>query len=320
MKKLCFLAVLVLACSFALFSSPLYAATWQVPGDFATIQDAIDSSSVLDGDKIMVGAGSHAGAIVTKIVEIKGESGAVINSGPFPWPGVRTFMAGFLFTGNGAGSGATISHLRFDTVEFPVFSRGADDVTVEHCQLNNPIQGVTNWAGSGWSISHNVIIDLRTANGGGIGIICADRTAVSQGVNNSIISHNNVMGTLHVDPNDGGGYDGSGIVLYADFRWGFPGAVEIAHNRIVKNKVSLVSDTPSVVDVVAIELTEANDPDPFTNVIHDNSVGFNDLRGTQIQIALTPSNLDNPVNNISRNLGNNRGQGLHPKLFGPGGN
>lgn len=320
MKKLCYLAALVMTCGFVFFASPLYAATWHVPGDFATIQDAIDSSSVSDGDKIMVGAGSRAGAIVTKMVEIKGESGAVIDSGPLPWPGVRSFMAGFLFSGNGVGSGATISHLRFETVEFPVFSRGADDVTVEHCQLNDPIQGVTNWMGSGWSISHNVIIDLRTANGGGIGIICADYRAVPQGVNNSIISHNNIMGTLHVHPNDGGGYDGSGIVLYADFRWGSAGAVEIAHNRIVKNKVGFVSDTPDVVDVIAIELTEAQDPDPYTDVIHDNSVGFNDLRGTQLQIALTPSNLDNPVNNISRNLGNNRGQGLHPKLFGPGGN
>ncbi|MHC4440451.1 MAG: hypothetical protein ACYS3S_24135, partial [Planctomycetota bacterium] len=48
------------------------AATWHVPGDFATIQEAIDYVGVLDGDKIMVGPGQHAGATITKAVEIKG--------------------------------------------------------------------------------------------------------------------------------------------------------------------------------------------------------------------------------------------------------
>lgn len=59
--------------------------------------------------------------------------------------------------------------------------------------------------------------------------------------------------------------------------------------------VALTSDTPSVVDVVALELTEADDPDPLTHVIHDNAVGFNDLRGTTLQIALTPSDLDTAI-------------------------
>ncbi len=52
----------------------------------------------------------------------------------------------------------------------------------------------------------------------------------------------------------------------------------------------------------------------------NNAIGFNDLRGTVSQIALSPTGLDNPVSDISRNLGNNCGQGLHPSVFGPGGN
>jgi len=299
-------------------------AIWQVPGDFATIQEAIDNSGVSDGDTIMVGPGEHAGALVTKAVEIKGKGGAVINSGPLPWPGAAlprgTFMAGFLFPGGDIGSGTTISNLQFETVEFPVFSRGADNVTVDHCTFLNSIQAVTNWHGSGWNITHNVIQDLQTSNGGGIGIFCG---CVSGGVSNyNLVSHNKITGTLYVDPEDRGGYNGTGIVLYADFRYypTYPGADEIAFNSVVKNKISLTSDTPNVVDVVAIELTDTRniigDPDP---VIFDNAIGFNDLRGTEIQNALTPEDLGD-YNDISRNLGDNRGHGLHPAAFGPGGN
>jgi len=292
--------------------------TWHVPGDFTTIQEAIDSPSVLAGDKIIVGPGNHAGATVTKAVEIKGEDSAVINSGPLPWT-TRTFMAGFLFPGSNVGSGATISHLQFETVEFPVFSRGANNVTVEHCTLLNPIQGISNWVGSRWQISHNEIIDLRTAGGGGIGILIADWTAIPEGVNDNLVSHNKITGTLHVYPGDGGGYNGSGIVLYADFRWNAPGAEEIADNRVVKNKISLTSDNPGLVDVVAIELTDSRDDPSYSCVIFDNAIGFNDLRGTELQIVLTPEKLGD-CNDISRNLGDNRGHGLHPSVFGPGGN
>ena len=306
---------------------------WQVPGDFATIQEAIDSDDVLPGQRIVVGPGNHAGANVTKAVEIKGEEGAVIDSGPLPWT-FRTFMAGFLFNGQGAGSGATISHLRFQGVEFPVFSRGADDVTLEHCRMQDPIQGVTNWHGNGWTVSHNDIQDLRTSNGGGIGILCG---CVLGGTSNTnLISHNKIGGTLHVSPSDGGGYCGTGIVLYADFRyyetawyyWGYTGADEIANNRVVKNAVRLVSDTPEVVDVVALELTDTRDgqdlmaPDgtalPYEHIVINNAIGFNDLRRTTSQISLTPEDLDD-VNSISRNLGKSRGHGLHPSAFGPGG-
>jgi len=37
-------------------------------------------------------------------------------------------------------------------------------------------------------------------------------------------------------------------------------------------------------------------------------------RGTRTQIVLTPDTLDE-VNAISRNLGDNRGHGLHPSVF-----
>lgn len=303
-------------------TGPTEAATWNVPGDFATIQEAMDSPLVVDNDRILVGSGSHAGAVVTKAVEIKGEGGAIINSGPLLTPympcGTIVLNIGFQFgfAGDPPGSGATISHLTFEGLAFPVFSRGADDVTVTQCAMVDPVQGVTNWGGSGWEVGHNVITDLRSANGGGIGIIVAD---LSGGiVSDNIVSHNKLAGTLHVASCDSGGYDGTGIVLFADWRYGRSGAESIEYNRVVKNKVSLASDTPDVVDVHAVELTEHSNPGDI--VIQDNAIGFNDLRGTVSQLVLSPPGLDNPVNRISRNLGDNRGHGLHPSAFGPGGN
>ena len=307
---------LVVVC---LLASPLTAMAakpgnkWEVPGDFATIQDAIDSPSVLAGDTILVGPGSHAGAYVHKQVVIKGTEGTLIDTGPLHPAGLS--MGFRLLAGS---DGATISHLQF-SVDLAIMNGGAvNDVTVAHCTFLDTIQAVSNWCGSRWYIHHNTIIDLRTRNGGGIGILVADYSGGV--VEGNVVSHNKITGVLHVDPADGGGYAGSGIVLFADFRWGRSGASKIKNNRVVWNKVALMSDTPAVVDVVGIELTDTRDDSELEPVIFDNAIGFNDLRGTAWSLVLTPESLDE-CNFISRNLGvdDNRGHGLHPSVFGPGG-
>lgn len=301
--------VLALGCAILSLSSTR-ATEWTVPGDFATIQEANDAPAVLNGDRVLVGPGEHAGATLNKSIEIRGTGGAVITSGPVHSSG---FIQGFRLLAGSAG--ATVSHLQF-TVAFPVMSRDAvNDVTVSHCQMENPVQGITNWGGSGWDISHNAIHGLRTRNGGGIAIFVGDFSGGI--VKDNIVTHNTIDGTVHVDPIDQGGYNASGIVLYADFRWNRDGAANIVYNRIIKNKVSLVSDTPAVVDVAAIELTDTMDDNNLGPILFDNAVGFNDLRGTTLQIVLTPSGLES-ANDISRNLGDNRGHGLHPSVFGPG--
>lgn len=288
--------------------------TWRVPGDFPTIQDAIDADVVQDGDRILVGPGTFAGAVVTKGVHIKGKGKAVINTGPkfFERDG-QTYTYGFLFPPDHSGDGASISHFRFDNVAFAIFNRGADDVTIEHNRIYNPIQGISHYASSGGIIRHNTITDLRTLNGGGIGIILLDRKATPEGVRDNLIAHNKISGTLHVWEKDGGGYDGSGIVLYADFRGTSPGAKAIAGNRVARNNVSLISDNPDVVGVNAFELTDTRDDPTLDPVIFDNVIVFNDFRGTASQIVLTPENLDE-YNEISRNFGDNRGAGSRPPL------
>jgi len=298
----------------AFSGNPKDAAMWMVPDDFMTIQEAIDSPLVEDGDTILVGPGPASGAYVDKAIEIKGVGGAVIDSGPMHPAGLS--MGFRLLAGS---DGATISHLTFE-VDLAIMNGGAvGDVTVSHCTFLDAIQAVSNWGGSGWEISHNEIIDLRTRNGGGIGILVADSSGGE--VMDNVISHNTISGTLQVFEGDGGGYNGSGIVIYADFRWSRAGAEEISNNSVVKNKVGMASDTPDVVDIAAFELTDTRDDpdaDPFP-VIFDNAIGFNDFRGTALQIALTPEELGD-CNDISRNLGDNRGQGSHPSVFGPGGN
>ena len=88
--------------------SGVWAADWYVPGDFATIQEAVNSPSVANADRIFVGPGNHAGALITKSLEIKGTGGATINDGPAHSSGL---IQGFRLL---AGSdGSTISHLTF---------------------------------------------------------------------------------------------------------------------------------------------------------------------------------------------------------------
>jgi hypothetical protein len=314
MKKLMFVLVLLallVVPSTAMAEEP--SNVWYVPGNFATIQEAIDSVMVANGDTIFVGPGNHAGALVTKAVQIKGEDGAVINSGPMHPAGLSQ---GFRLL---AGSdGATLSHLTFEVDLVIMNGDAVNDVTVTQCRFNNAIQAVSNWRGSGWEISHNEISDLRTRCGGGIGILIGDYLATPQGVKDNVVSHNKITGVLHVAPGDCGGYAGTGIVLYADFRGGMPGAEEITNNHVVQNKISLTSDTPDVVPVWAIELTDTRNDSSLDSVVFGNAIGFNDLRGTDNAFALTPESLAN-VNDISRNLGDNRGHGLHPSVFGPGG-
>jgi hypothetical protein len=289
--------------------SVVSAADWYVPADFATIQVAIDSSSVGNGDRIFVGPGNHAGALVTKGVEIKGEGGATINSGP---PHSSGFIMGFRLMGG--SEGATISHLRFE-VDLAIMNGAAiNNVTVTHCTFANTVQAISNWLGSSWNITHNEIIDLRTRNGGGIGILVGDYLGGI--VTDNVIAHNKISGTFTSMEGEQGGYNGSGIVLYADFRWGRLGTQSLSFNRVVKNKVSLTSAS-ALVDVVAFEMTDTRgDSSIIPPVIYNNSVGFNDFRGTAVQVDLTPDNLDE-FNFISRNLGENRGHGLHPSAFHP---
>ena len=334
MKKLIIICAVV-ALVFAL-SIAAKAETWHVPDEFPTIQEAIDSIDVEVGDTILVGRGNHAGAIVTLAVEIRGKGGAVINSGPMR--GSR--MTGFLFL-DGDGNGATISHLSFKAVLLPIYSRDTDDVTVNHCTFASPMQGITNWNGSGWNISHNVINGLVTDSGGGIGIFVGT-WGIDAEASYNLITHNKIKGQVVVsqeeidryderDPYPEAGYSVPGICLMSDRRYDPHLAGRISRNRILKNKVALSSNNPRNHFPGGIGLSDLGlrDLDPPVPDLLDNKIGFNDLRGMldtvvvegeealPTAILLVPDELDDS-NIISRNLGydtDNRGHGVHPKVL-----
>ena len=76
------IATAAIALLFVVAPVSAIAADWTVPKQFATIQEAVDSSLVLAGDRILVSSGDHAGAQVLKAVEIRGLGQARIVSGP----------------------------------------------------------------------------------------------------------------------------------------------------------------------------------------------------------------------------------------------
>lgn len=297
----------------ALFVSIAYAkgkpGTCRVPGTHAGIQDAVDDTTC---EEIRVARGDWAGALINRPVIITGVGKPTITGGPLHPAGL---VQGFRLLAGADGS--QISHLTFAaTVDLAIITGDpVAGVVVKHNTFINQLQAISAWRANNWHIVHNTITDLRTRCGGGIGILLGAYDGESY--SGSEVSHNDISGTLHVSPTDCGGYNGSGIVLYSDYRGGRIGG-EVHSNYITHNKVSLTSDTPAVVDVVALELTDTRDNPaalPYP-VIFDNAIGFNDFRGTAIQIVLTPTDLENH-NSISRNLGENRGHGLHPSGFLP---
>ena len=272
------------------------AAEWRVPEGFPTIQAAIDSTSVQAGDIIRVGPGWHAGATVTKAVTIQGQQGGThIGDGPVISAAGK---AGFYFP-TGQGSGATIAGFSFDRLAFPVFSRGANDVSVTQNTMTRFLQGVTNWAygswGNGWEITDNTMHNLATSCGGGIGILVGDFQGAT--VSGNVIARNRIRGRLRVPSDDCGGYNAPGILLFADFRWGGTGAT-IEGNRVTKNRVFLQSGTlrpggePFLVTVSGIELSDTRDDWTIQPpVIQLNTITYDDLRGMTVPFSFTPDEL-----------------------------
>ena len=279
--------------------------TWTVPGDFATIQEAIDSEDVLAGDTIRVGPGNFAGANLTKGVHIKGVGQTIIDSGP-EGPFGGTF--GFYLP---AGSdGASFSQLTF-TVYLGIYAWSANDVTVEHCRFLDPFQAITNWGGSNWYIHHNTIVNVITvgevwdeetgATGiGGTPIVIGGREDGAGTVQNNIVSHNTVTGEVLFAPEDDGTEGGIyGIIVAA-----IPGAEAVSGNLFSYNKIDLVSKDPELREVTAFGLLDWRAPGSTPDscaVIHDNTITLNDLRGPDYPFEIYPEALWG-CNTIDRNL------------------
>lgn len=279
--------------------------TWTVPGDFATIQEAIDSEDVLPGDTIRVGPGSFAGAYVTKGVHIKGKGQTVIDSGP-----AGPFGGTFGFYLPAGSDGASFSHLTF-TVYLGIYAYPANDVTIEHCRFLDPFQAITNWGGSNWHIHHNTIVNVITvgevwneetgATGiGGTPIVIGGREDGAGTVQNNVVSHNTVTGEVLFAPEDDGTEGGIyGIIVAA-----IPGAEAVSGNLFSHNEIDLVSNDPELREVTAFGLLDWRAPGAVPSsceLIYDNIITLNDLRGPDHQFEVYPEALWD-CNTIARNL------------------
>ena len=284
---------------------------WPVTNDHYTyIENAVDAAS--SGATITVAAGTYAGATVDQDVTIEAKTGDVVTISDGPLVISTWGRMGFYFTGF-SGSGATIRGFHFagtnqngttddNLLDFPIFSRGADDVTVEDNIITDALQGITNWHGDRWQIRDNQITDLWTLSGGGIGILVGANDGST--VQDNVVSDNQISGTLYVWGGDGGGYDGTGIVLYTDYRWGGSGGI-VTNTVLSGNDISMVSDTPGIVNFNGIELTDSsgNDGSPsiFNNQVLSNNIHGNSNDG--IAISAGTNNNDLHLNCIYGNTG-----------------
>jgi hypothetical protein len=241
---------------------------WSVPGDFETIQQAVDDPGVLAGDMIMVASGGHEGAKVEKGVNIVGEDGAYITSGVVASGGN---YAGFYVNGTEA-NGASISNFTIDCTSTDpkllaaVLVWGSDDVTVSHLDVKAVNAGLNVTHTKDSAITHNKI------SGGVVGITLSGGLLET---NDNLLAFNNIEATQY------------GILVIS---FGTP----IQNNKIVHNKIVAWPIDPATQYADAVALINLG---PL-NILY-NFIGFNDFRGSQYSIYAFPAGLENT---ISRNL------------------
>lgn len=270
-----------------------YAHIIRVPEDYPTIQEAINAAS--DGDTIMVGPGEWYGGIVDKPLKIRGKRGAVIVDGePYPGPGLPTpippqpYHFGFFIKPEGSGS--TISRFTFrceriggtgDYLWGPIFARrGTDNVVVTNNKIyiaNIPqCQCITNWDGNNWVIRNNDIITDGSIDSF-TGILIASAEYLARGAKDNIVASN----TIIVDTMVGGG-------IYLHVRVDIT-AGEVTNNRVLFNKVVVTGPETAAIEFWALYFGEGPMPG---EVLYDNVVMFNDLRGSTSPLVFNPPELE----------------------------
>jgi hypothetical protein len=325
MKKT-MIVIFGLAMALFLIVCPTFAENWHVPGDFDTVQQAIDSPSVVAGDKIFIGVGQWAGATVNKPVEIQGENGTIIISGPDV-----TGVFGGLKLVNGS-AGTKISHLQFEPVQIGIPGEiqvgiagvGVADVTVTQCIFKKLGQGLLLFGAHGWKITHNEVYDpqyVYAATGapirGGCGMSLVNRDNSETSISN-LIEHNKILGTVGWNVPEGKGTPSSGnvgigILLMRQTPLLPPNDTpgEVSQNWINYNFVELVPG--EMLSAVGSKTRgfSLTDRQPSTETkprptINMNTIAFNDFRGCDYSVGTNVKLEQHDVlglNIFSRNLG-----------------
>jgi parallel beta-helix repeat protein len=279
-------------------TTPVAAATINVPDDYSTIQEAIDAAS--PGDTISVAAGTYAGAIVNKDVTISGASGgtSVIDTG-VPYKDGSSLTTAFRLDSDADGaeiSDFTINCDANTSFYFAIFARAADDVTIDSLQINDTVQGISNWGGSGWTITDNTITDTVAAGGGGIGIFLGALNGPSgYGICcDNLVQYNTIDASASAED-----YSCPAICLSLDLRYGgyllVDGSEDISGNQILDNTITASAANNLVGIEVGTILGDSeddpirDDPDEIAAVmtaaaVHDNTVQDNSVDGADMGI------------------------------------
>ena len=316
-KALALVVTVILLTSMLLVTIPIIPtsaspAEIHVPGDYSTIQYAVGNAS--SGDTIMVAAGTYAGAIVDKNVTISGASGgaSIITSG-VPYKAGSSLYTAFRL--DAAADGAEIRNFTINCNSsegfyFAVFSRTVDNTIVDSLTVNDAVQGISNWGGSNWEITNNVLNDTEAAGGGGIAIWLGAFPPSYPLCSGNLIQSNIITATATAPD-----YTCPGIGIGLDLRYGayddLTGSEDISGNQILNNNIT----APGALNGVGIEIGVLGLEGNATKIaatlglVHDNDVQGNVIDGADMGIYFyTVTNLAIRQNEIS-----NCNEGIHNK-------
>jgi parallel beta-helix repeat protein len=314
------LLALALVLSFSLVAVPVAANGLPVHNvnkstDYATIQTAVDDADPCD--LITCDAGTYAGAIVNKDVTISGAlgGGSVITSGVAYKDG-SSLTTAFRLDSDADGTEIndfTINNNQGADFYFAVFARGADNVTIDSLEVNDTVQGITNWGGSGWTITNNTVIDTVAAGGGGIAIFLGATPPSYRTCSDNLVQYNVINATATAED-----YSCPGICLCLDLRYGaydgLNGTEDISGNQILNNTITASGANNGVgIEVGTILGDSEEDPDRTDPVkiaaimaaaaVHDNMVQENTADGADMGIyfynvtdlTITQNTIENSV-------------------------
>jgi hypothetical protein len=271
--------------------------TWTVGSgkQFTKIQDAVDAAKA--NDVIKVWPGYYKGATVDKKLSIRGVLVSDGNKNTWDGPTVNRgdeltegsgLQLGFQLVGRGT-AGTKIVNFRFAKVAFPIYAKRVNEVSVLNNLMQNPVQGITNWMGSDWTITGNTIDDVHGANGGGYGIFLGLKGA-EPALENCTISGNDIKGIgLAGDCSD---CSLSSIGLYAES--GVTNAIQ--NNTITGNKIRLLrsdNESPVVFGIALYQAAQLSKCRIGENNLSNNTFAI----PTDYRVASSPTDLLERCNN-----------------------
>jgi parallel beta-helix repeat protein len=285
---------------------------------WATIQHAVDNVS--SGDTIMVAPGTYTGAILDKGVTVSGlgPGDSIIDTG-VPYKAGSGLTTAFRL--DAGADGAEVSDFTINCdggtgFYFAIFARVVDDVTIDNLEINDTVQGISNWGGGDWEITSNTITDTVAAGGGGIGIFLGAMDAPSGYGTccDNLVQYNTIDASASaVD------YSCPAICIALDLRsdrhLAVNGSEDISGNQILGNTITASAANNLVgIEVGTILGNSETDPDRDDPVliaavmaaaaVHDNTVQDNSVDGADIGIFFyNATNLTITQNTVQNNVG-----------------